>query len=259
MAKKEVVVQNQQTDLASLENEMMGYEGAGVSTSVDDNLVPMMKLLQDNSPEVKKRDSQYIEGAEAGSVVVPILDMLWGPDELIEVQPCHFVKKYVEWVSRSKGGGFVAAYEEMPDDVSEVEITTDSGDTRTVLRRDNGNDIIETRYHTVRVKHNDVWYPVVIPFSSTGHTVSRGWTTLMMNQMIKGRIAPSFFRTYFLGRKVRSKNDNSWYIYEVRNGEWIMDKDVREAGKMLHDAMTVGDKDIAHDQETSTGDDETPF
>ena len=44
--------------------------GAGVSTDMADNLVPMGRILQKNSPEVEKNDPNYIQGAEPGDIYI---------------------------------------------------------------------------------------------------------------------------------------------------------------------------------------------
>ena len=51
---------------AEMLDELIQDAGAGTSQSADDNIVPFIALLQDMSPEVKKRDPEYVEGAEVG-------------------------------------------------------------------------------------------------------------------------------------------------------------------------------------------------
>ena len=51
---------------AALADMMEKDAGKGVSTAQEDNLVPLIYVLQANSPQVNKRDERYIEGAEPG-------------------------------------------------------------------------------------------------------------------------------------------------------------------------------------------------
>src|ERR1700744_6508473 len=65
--------------------------GKGVSTASEDNIVPLIYVLQSGSPQVKKNNPDYIEGAGEGDLWLrnaptPIIDGLKG----ILVQPCYF-------------------------------------------------------------------------------------------------------------------------------------------------------------------------
>ena len=53
---------------AALAAMMEKDAGKGVSTAQEDNLVPLIYVLQTNSPQVNKRDERYIEGAEPGDL-----------------------------------------------------------------------------------------------------------------------------------------------------------------------------------------------
>src|SRR3982751_762076 len=116
--KKDVAIKEEGLPAEMLE-ELAADAGAGLSTSADDNIVPFIILLQDMSPEVKKRDPNYVEGAEAGMYLNRATKQLWAGDRamaertgfpVLEFQHCYFDRQVVEWIPRQDGGGFVARY-----------------------------------------------------------------------------------------------------------------------------------------------------
>src|SRR5215475_3414815 len=82
------------------------YAGMGTSHAADDNLVPLVYILQKQSPQVERQDTRHIKGAEAGDI--------WlrnSPKEIVKggegilFQPCYFTINWIEWVPRERGGG----------------------------------------------------------------------------------------------------------------------------------------------------------
>src|SRR4051812_20868508 len=100
MAKQSNVTALQKKD-DQLPAEMMelyeGDAGQGVSTSVEDNLVPFVGILQAQSPQVLKRNPKYVEGAEASDIFLTSLNRYWKGETGILFQPCAFGREFVEW------------------------------------------------------------------------------------------------------------------------------------------------------------------
>lgn len=242
-------------NLDELASDIGQYEGAGVSTKAEDNLIPIVTLLQDLSPQVKDRNPEYVEGAKPGMFFIKSLGLLF---EDFQFQPCHFVSKWNEWVPRDSGGGLVDSFDERPKDAQEV--TNDKG--KKVWKSARGNDLIETRYHAGFLMTDDQRIPAVMPFASTGHTVSRSWMVMMNNAIIQGKKAPSWFKNYHIKARLKAKNNQEWFLPEVVDGEWVTDKELRDQGRTLYTAMVVGDKQIdtaSDDQTSAKHDDEMPF
>jgi hypothetical protein len=110
----------------------------------------------------------------------------------------------------------------------------------------NGNELIDTRYHFVNIVHPDGRLePVVMSFSSTGHSVSRQWMTLMRQAQVptsKGpAVAPSFFKKYRVTAAPRKNNKGEFFVLDFKDAGWIHDAGVRAAGKALHDSVKAGD------------------
>lgn len=190
--------------------------GAGVSTDSADMLIPMVAILQGLSPQVNKDLPGYVEGALPGKFYLknapnPLMD------EFV-FQPCHFEKAVVEWLPRNKGGGggggFVAKHAAMPAD-AESKPSPENPDKMIMVRK-NGNICADTRYHSGFVILPDgTPMPAVIPFTSTGHTVSRGWMFLMAQKQIAGQKADSWAIYYKITTKGKSRGNQHWYIAEI--------------------------------------------
>jgi hypothetical protein len=238
--------------------EIDNYGGAGTSQKAEDNVVPLVYILQSNSPQVGSRNPEYIQDAAPGDIwlrnaPVPVIDGELG----IVVQPCFFAKHIVEWVPRSAGGGFVASHADMPSDAEEY--THPETGAKKLRRKSNGNDLVETRYHGVLIDGA----PYIIPFSSTGHTVSRGWMQLMNNfKLPSGKTAPSWLHRYRLTTKVRSNKAGEWFVFNVAHLGPVATADEFREGEMLFKMLSSGEKIVGEpDEQNERGveDKEIPF
>lgn len=261
MAKAQVVAeqlpatQTQGTDL--LPPEQLGdlmdqHAGEGVSQRAEDNLVPMLAVLQALSPQVDRRNVAHVNGAEPGAIWLKNSPVEIVPGEQgIEFQPCWFDVAWVEWVPRRQGGGFVARHKDRPKEATFKEVQGDNGpQMRWVMP--GGNELIETRYHVGRARlPNGVVMPFMIPFTSTGHTVSRDWHTKMNTRITrKGQVAPSFSTWYHLTTVQRQKNNYSWFVLKVDISRWLAEEEVEDfkAGAKLAAAMSVGETKLAEEE-----------
>ncbi len=182
--------------------------GLGVSTSAEDNLVPLLYVLQPLSPQVDRRSPQYIEGAEAGDIYLrnapPGMEIIKANAENaraagvadfgILAQPCHFYRDVAEWVPRDEGGGggkgFVARHEverakEVAGAKPGVDRKTGKVDPNAWTTADGEHDLVENRNHAVLLHHGGRVLPYLIPLNSTGHSVSRAWMS-KINQKVMG-------------------------------------------------------------------------
>jgi hypothetical protein len=233
--------------------------GLGTSTASEDNLVPLVYVLQSNSPQAMRGDPQYIDGAEAGCVWLRNsgLPPVSGEDGIL-VQPCHFYKDVVEWIPRKQGGGFVARHspqngESVPELLERLgaeRVEDEENPSRIRYRNEAGNDLIETRYHVVRIFLEDgARLPYVIPMTGTGHSTSRGWMFAMNSKRLpSGQKADSFLCLYRLRTKFRTNAQGSWYAWDIEGhddpetGHWVPTAEDVEAGAAMHSAFATGAK-----------------
>lgn len=228
---------------AYLQQHLEKDHGRGVSLAAEDGIVPFIRIIQQLSPEIKKNHEKFIKGAEVGDIYLKgALDPIVKGDDGIVVQPCAFEKCWVEWVPRSKGGGFVARHKAKPSDVIEKPNPEDPSKTK-LFRRSTGNEVIETRYHFVR--HEGA--PYVIGFQSTGHTTSREWTN-KIKLLAEGGPIVAFSRKYKLTTKIKTKNDQEWYLFNIADAGWVESEEEYMAGSAFAAAIESGMK-VAEDEE----------
>lgn len=266
VAEKEKVavpaVQSQAGPPAELAEMMRADKGKGVSTSQSDNLVPLVYILQPLSPQVARRNPAYIEGAEPGMFWLRNAPVeIHSGDDGILVQPCYFMKDWVEWRPRDSGGGFVARHQESTEDRCPVTDAVEKEDANKRVKwiRPNGNEVIQTRSHVVRIFTPDGVLPYIIPFSSTGHTTSKAWSQLI-NTMTA---SVGFAGKYRLTTRERTNPMGTWFGVDAKFESWCTPEEYK-AGKQLYEAFASGAK-AAEAPVTggggsgAGGDDEIPF
>lgn len=234
--------------------------GKGTSQSAEDNVVPLLRVLQTNSPQCEKRDPEYVDGAEAGMLWLrgsglPPIDGEIG----LLFQPCFFSKAWNEWIPREDGGGFLGAHSERPLEAKEVPDPKD--ERKKIWMTPQGTELKETRNHVGYVIFPDGRaQPYVIPFSSSGHTVSRNWMALMNSKKVGESAAPSWAAKYRLKTKQRKNKKGTWFVIEVLDAGWIGTQIEYDRGRKLYEDFMSGAKivevDAAHDEdaEEETGD-----
>jgi hypothetical protein len=137
-----------EVDTAAMEemNRMMAADaGKGVSTAIEDNIVPLVYILQSNSPQVQKKGENYVEGAEAGMIWFRGTKDVVSGDDGIPVVPCHFEKVWIEWLPDR--GGFVGRHADKP--ANAVQKTDPANPKKKYWGLPNGNHVVETREHVV--------------------------------------------------------------------------------------------------------------
>lgn len=255
-ATKELTVPESGSVPAFLQDQVVADAGKGVSTNAEDNIVPLIYVLQAQSPQCNRRSPDFVEGAEAGAFWLRSsgLPAVSGDDGIL-FQPCFFSKDWVEW--RPNRGGFVTRHSDRPADAELKNTPTPEDPDRQSWVMPNGNYVVETRYHIGNVYLPDgKIMPYVIPFSSTGHTVSKNWMFLMNNKVIAGAkgAAPSFACFYRLKTKETSNAKGTWMKIEVTDEGWVQTAADYERGKALHNAFSTGEKDIdAPDESAEQG------
>lgn len=224
---------------------------AGTSKASEDNLVPIIYVLQKLSPQTDERNPKYVDGARPGDIWLrnapnPIIK----GDEGMIFQPCYFSIDWIEWVPRERGGGFVARHGSLPnprqcpvnDAKQEMDVQNPS---RIKYTRPNGNEIIQTRNHIGYVLNSGEPLPFVIPMTSTGHSISRSWMTLINSKQYvggrpvsPGRSAPSYAYLYRLRTRQRSNAMGTWYTWDITDEREVLpDWEQYKRGKMLNESF----------------------
>ena len=110
--------------------------------SQEDLALPFLKVLGQLSPEVNKKDSKYVAGAEPGKIYNTVTTELY--DE-IDVLPVFYKRQYVEWQDRGTSMGAPVAIH----DVNSGIINDTTRDKMNKDRLPNGNYLENTANHFV--------------------------------------------------------------------------------------------------------------
>lgn len=260
MAKKKAVVKaNGSGAVPSYLKDYEADSGKGTSSAQEDNLVPLIYVLQANSPQTLKRNPDYIEGAEAGGIWLrgsepPVIDGEKG----ILFQPCFFSKDWVEWIPRDSGGGFVGRHDSCPAEAEVVQDPKNPNIKRFILP--NGNEVKETRYHIgyVFLDGGKRVLPYVIPLSGSGHSFSKQWMFMMNSKQSSAGTYAAWALLYRLKTKFRTNVHGDWYMFEVseanHNGpkdSWVTEEQYKR-GAALCSAFEQGGKSTETPEEAAT-------
>ena len=210
--------------------------GKGLQNVTNDDItIPRLAIVQSGSPQRKKKDEKYIEGAEEGMIFNTVTNTVYG--NTIEVIPCGYRKTYVEWVPREDGGGLVAVHDMKPADTK-----TDPKTRKSLLGK---NQIVDTAEHFVLLQKEDGTHePAVLNMTSSNLSVSRKWNTLLKMKKIniKGQtIDPPSFLYKFNLSTVQAENDlGSWFKYKIEEVGQIDSKDVFSQAEGLAESVDIG-------------------
>lgn len=210
-------------------DQLAGAAGAGLEdVRPDDLAMPMFRLLQSLSPETKKSDPAYVQGASEGQWFDTVGRGAY--DSIIFI-PARYVTHYIEWKPRKEGGGLVANH----------------GSDRAVLntcRRDpetgrditpEGNEIVPTAtwYGIVATgivdgKEIPLNKQAVITLSGTQQKVSRKWVSdaasIKLQDKTGRMFTPPLFSMAYKLSSVPTKNDQgSWSLASFERAGWVLD------------------------------------
>jgi hypothetical protein len=232
--------------------DLLRDSGAGVSgMGMDDVAVPYLYILQQMSPQVDADNDSYVEGAKPGMFYNNVNEEIYdGREEGVVVIPCAYERKYVEWVDRDSGGGYVADHDIDSGILSEC---TPNEKGIPVLK--NGHLIVETAYHYVYMKNplTGIWEEIIIPMKSTMLKKSRRWNKTLMATLIPGTSnqAPRWLYPYRLKTVKETKNNNTWSNYDIERLPEMVTADQYRACKAFAELFSKGL--VTRAKETDTG------
>lgn len=233
---------------------MEEHAGEGISTNPNDFLISMVYILQPLSPQVLRDSEAHIEGAEPGHIYLKnaLNDPLQGD---IWFQPCHHYRKWVEWIPRKQGGGFVASYDHPGSQVPPLELKAqpfrDPENPKALRWKINGsNDLVDTQYYVGHILEEDGSNPreYIIALASSGHTFGKQLMTAAKDRLApSGRQAPLWASMYRIVTKMKSNQAGEWYVFDFPDSKgdpegvvrWVP-QDVFTKGRQLRDAFSAG-------------------
>lgn len=259
---KETAIAHNYGDMAG-----SGFE----DTQGSDLSIPFINLLQSNSPEVEE---DGVKGAKPGMLLNSVTKELF--DEIIFL-PVHKEEAWVEWVPRTRGGGFVGLHDPKGEVVQGI-ISQNGGSRIPAKSQDgkripftlkNGNELVETYYMYGLILDEDgktMESFAVISFSSTKIKPYRDWLTSMY--LIKGK--PPIFANRARVQTVKQKNESGSYSnfsVDPFKNTWtnslidpVEEKDLLEEAKNFRNMVLSGvARADFNQQQTVENSEEIPF
>ncbi len=231
MGKKNEVAKTEGTVLSTaVATALEQYEGAGQEDfTAGDLQLPFLYLLQDLSPQVKKRDPKYIDGAEPGDFLHSVVQSPIDGEIGIPVLPIGYNKVFNEWVPRKEGGGFVASHP-----------SRDEAYTNRIA----GNDVVETANWFLLAKINGNWAPIVLSCTSTKLKASRNLASrinlLRVEVGGESRRVPIFMQQYTLKALAQSNQHGAYFAIQFVPDGILDDDDLIAEGANLRELFKGG-------------------
>ena len=214
----------------------------------EDLALPFLKILGQLSPQVNKRDGQYVEGAEPGMIFNSVSGELYDGVKGIDVIPCFYKLEYIEWKDRGEGlGAPVAIYDSSSDIMSKT-----TPDANYKDRLPNGNYIEKTASHFVIVS-GDSPSTALISMKSTQLKISRKWNSMMSGIKMKGAngmfTPASFSHIYKLKTTQMSNDKGTWFGWEVSKVGPVTEKGLYDQAKAFSENISKGSVKAKHGED----------
>jgi hypothetical protein len=233
MADKAVATKTADLPPAKIEDDdFSGLAGSGLgSITARDMMVPRLGIIQSLSPQLKKGNAAYIDGATEGDIA----DL--GTGEIFKdgviFLPVHYRKDFIEWFPRNTGKGIANIHH----DPSVLDQTTQNERRQNVLP--NGNLIIETaQFFGLNLSAGR--RRCFIPMASTQLKKARRWITVATGEKLKRPdgsefTAPFFYRSYTLTTAAENNADGDWKGWVITRGPALPELDLGVPWRVIKD------------------------
>jgi hypothetical protein len=204
-----------------------GNEGVGA----DDISIPRLGLIQSLSPQRKKNDPAYIEGAEEGLLFNTTTGELYG-DHVFFV-PLYYVKEYLIWKDRDAGGGFRGSY---PDQLT-------ANTAMKGLEDGDQCEAIETaqQYGLIVDPTTGETSEIVLSLSRSQLKVSR-----KLNTLVRMNEGDRFSRVYRISSEEASGAKGDYYSFTVSNVGYVTEQIYKQA-ESVYEAITSGARSVSYE------------
>ena len=238
--KKEVATTQENLPFAAERPDYLGTQERGQeNVGMNDMTIPRLDILQDLSPQAKKRDPAYIEGAEAGLLFNTVSLMLYGSK--VFFVPVYFKVEWLIWKLQSAGGGFSGAFASELEAKAEYdaqgygnETHKPSGAKDPIL----SYEIVDTAQHFgLIIKEDGSTEQIVCSMSKSKMKVSR-----QLNTLCKMAGGDRFSRVYEVSAlaDTNAQNQEYWNM-KVRALGYVPENIYKEAEKM-YESVSSGEK-----------------
>jgi hypothetical protein len=227
---KQQVAKNDEPMLPAAQDYADKYAGEGTYVDSEHSITPRVTILQGLSPQVKKNNVAYVEGAAPGMIFLSSYHKpLIHGEEGILFQPCVFQTKWEVRTPKERDGA--ANFVELHDEPSPA-WTMHKAEKQgyTFYRTPEGNIANLIHMHIGLIHMDNSLLPYAIKFSGTGMFISKTFNGLIGSRRTEsGKPAARFTYTYRMKVKSQSNAIGEW-------GQWS----IAAEGKATPEEMDVG-------------------
>ena len=164
---------------SAIEDEIFETAGDGIDYDTSELQIPFLRLVQAMSPQLKKTDPKFISGCSQGDMFNTVTGQFWDGEEGVTVIPCFQETKYLEFIPRDQGGGFVG---EIAPDNPAIKQAKREGNKEILS---NGNELVKSDQHYCIVLDGDIPQLAIMDMKVSQLKVSRRWKTQIAMQKVK--------------------------------------------------------------------------
>ena len=154
-----------------------------------------------------------------------------------------YIKKYLEFVPREKGGGFQGEHDTNSSEV--LEAVRDKITNKDMMK--NGNELVISAQHYCKIRDPETgsWQSAIIDMKSTNLKISRQWNTMiqMQEHTADGKTfkIPSFGVIWRLESDEVSNDKGTWNSWKIGGREgYVDDSDLYKSCKELSEMVADG-------------------
>jgi len=237
-------------------DDIFANAGEGAVFDASELQIPFIRLAQQMSPELNKKDAKFIAGLSSGDMFNTLTSKIYDGEEGLDVVPCYITTKYLEFVIRDNGGGFMG---EIAASDPVLKRTTKEG---TMDLLPNGNQVVTSdQYYCLVLDGEGSFEPAVVDMKVTQMKVSRRWKTQIAMNKAKNpktgelQTLPLFSTVWKLTTVDETNRRNETYAnYAVSKVGMIEDRDIFLEAKTFRESIMAGEVKAAADPDhTSTG------
>lgn len=199
--------------------------------------IPFLRILQAISPQAKKTNDKYIQGAEEGDFINTVTEKLYKQEVI--VIPAHYKHVYNEWAPDR--GGFRGSHTPAEYAALRKCIRTDSKGNQYEANEETGNQLVDTREHYVMiVEENGGFTPALIAMSSSELKKSKKWMTFMRELKINGNPVPMQSQMYRITPSQESNDKGEWVGHKIEHIGPVSSLEMYHSAKNFYEMVRSG-------------------
>jgi len=254
------VAEKKETNVVAFDASVF-EEDAGVGLGQlgqEDVALPFLKVLSRQDPILDDLDD-----AKAGDIYNTVTGQVWKGKEGINVVPCVYQRRYIEWAPRGTGTG--APINIFTPDDQRPKTERSSEDNREYVVDGQGSYLEETHQHFVVIVGDDgSMETALIAMKSTQLKKSRKWNSMVHSRTMQGKngmfTPPRFSHVYSLKTVSEENSKGSWHGWEISLNGPVEDANIYQSAKAFATSILAGEVNVKHqDESADVNTDDIPF